>query len=348
MVLALSASLSPTGAETVKLTYDDASAVAKTITPGFVKNNCPGVEGRVGSNYVTIADERIPLKFGKRGRVSFVGADCDGDGKIGAKEIQPIAGGVARLEVKVDGSPFALLLQECRIYTRNGKITSVWGRAQPACRRKGTLNGVCIGLLDTNLDGKITQDGSDAICIGTSPMAQPLRKVHLIGGTHYRLVVAEDGKSIGCQPVTGEQLALVDFPLKTRALKTLVVTSEDGKIYDLVSAAKTGLLPGTYKLDYGLLVSGKHVVPIRPTKSARSYELKGGKKNTLRLGAPVRMRFGASYSNSKITVGGYIYPLGDGGEKYVVSLGAGDGVPAPQIGFYEGKRKLDGGRMGYG
>jgi hypothetical protein len=240
-------------------------------------------------------------------------------------------------------------LTEAAILTdKKGRLLTAEGDAQPACRQKGTINDVCIGLMDANLDGKYTQDGSDAICIGTSQVAQPLGKIHLIGQTHYRMSVAEDGNSIEYEPITGKELAVVRYPLESRYLKTLVLTSKDGKVYDLVTAARVGLLPGTYKLSHGLLASSKYTMPVLPTKTARTYELKAGKENTLRIGAPVRMYMSTKYSKGEVLVSGYTYPLGDGGEEYMISLRAGEGVPAPEVGFYEGRRKLAGGRMGYG
>lgn len=347
-LLACAAWVAPAMAEAVKLTYDDSSAAGKVITPGYVLGELPRVEGGAASSYVTIAGEKVALKFGQRGRISFVGADADGDGKIAGREISPISGGTARLDVRVNSKPLTITIVDAYLRSREGKLISVRGRVQPACGRSGSLDGVQVSLIDQNLDGKITQDGSDAIRIGTSLVAQPLGKVHAIGGGHYRLAVGSDGNSIQADPVSDQQLALVKFGFNTRSLKGMVLRSDEGQVYDLVRSARTGLLPGKYSLDFGLLVSGKHVVPIRPRKDSLTYELKGGKLNTIRLGGPVRMRFGASHSGGKVTVGGPIYPVGDGGEEYVVSLGAGEGVPAPEIGFYEGKRRLAGGRMGYG
>ncbi|MFP4214898.1 MAG: hypothetical protein ACLFVH_03130 [Phycisphaerae bacterium] len=347
-LLACAVWVAPAMAETVKLTYDDSSAAGKVITPAYVRRRLGRVKGGPTSSYVTIAEEKVPLKFGRRGRISFVGADSDGDGKIGAREICPITGGTARLKVRVNSAPLMITLVKVQLRTNEGKITSVDGMVKPACGRTGSLGGAKVSLIDQNLDGKITQDGSDAIRIGRSLIAQSLGKVHAIGGRHYRLAVGSDGNSIEADPISGEKLAVVKFALNSPSLKGLILQSDDGQVYDLVRSAKTGLLPGKYRLKFGMLVSGKNVVPILPRKDSLSYELKGGKLNTIRLGGPVRMQFGASYSDGKVTVGGMIYPVGDGGEEYIVSLGAGDGVPAPEIGFYEGKRRLAGGRMGYG
>ncbi|MFP4052579.1 MAG: hypothetical protein ACLFV7_01800 [Phycisphaerae bacterium] len=333
--------------ETAKLTCDTSSAAAGIVTPVMIRDDEERFSGTTDAAEVKVAGESILLRFSKRRGVEFVAVDVNGDDKLSADEVTTVNKRRARVKIKVDGEERALNLSWIAVYTKRGKVTSVYGRYAPGWAMTGRINGTIVRLVDCNLDGKYTQDGKDVIAVGTSSVGIPLRKVHQIGKGHYRLRVAEDGSSIDFEQATDLELGLVKHAIRSSALKMLVLSTPDGKCYDLVTSANTGVPAGTYKLEIGVLVSGDDLTPIVPSKKSIKYEIQPGKLNILRLGTPLHMSFSTGYSNGYLSVGGPIVAVGDGGEHYPNGWNASTGIKAPRIQLFEGRTKVKSDRMGY-
>jgi hypothetical protein len=347
----LAAALAPPGearaGETSKLTCDTSSAAAGIVTPVMIRDDQDYFSGTNDTAEIKIAGESILLRFSKRRGVEFVAVDVDGDGKLAADEVVTVNNRRARVKVKIGGEMRALNLSGIAVYTKRGKVTSVYGRYAPGWAMKGEINGTPVRLVDCNLDGKYTQNGKDVIAVGNSSVGIPLRKLHQVGKGHYRLTIAEDGSSIEHEQATDLKLGLVKHAINSSALKMLVLSTSEGVCYDLVTSASTGIPAGTYKLEIGVLVSGGDVTPIVPSKKSMEYEIQPGKLNILRLGSPLHMSFSSGYSNGHLSVGGPIVAVGDGGEHYPNGWNASTGIKAPRIQLLEGRVKVKSDRMGY-
>jgi hypothetical protein len=227
-----------------------------------------------------------------------------------------------------------------------GGGTGVWGKYYAASALKGSIDGVPIRIIDDNLDGKITQDGSDAIVIGRSPFAQPLYRIHQIGASFYEIKVDEDGKGLSFGKVSDLKPVTVKSPLlKLGATKALVVADSDsGQAFDLV-AAKSGIPAGTYSLCYGVISAGKDVVVIRPGKETEKVTVSES-PSTLTLGAPLKVNFDGRLVGNKVEVFPNLTVVGAGGESYDPDFGS--TLSRPSVLLMEGTKVLIRQQMEYG
>ncbi len=209
---------------------------------------------------------------------------------------------------------------------------------------KGKIGGQAVRIIDDNLDGKITQDGSDAILIGDAPAAIPLAKCHAIGEGYYELAVTEDGGGLKATKAAPKVGAVDSALQKQGTLKAAVVMdSASGRAFDL---ARVKELPaGEYKLVYGLLAKDKEQVVFAPTAKSPVYAITPGMQNTLRIGPPLSIVFKAAEAEGKLSIQPDLAVLGSGNEQYTVVFN--DRV-TPQVFLLDGKEILSSEAMGFG
>ncbi len=340
--------------ETVKieLQRETGKAVAELVTPRRVLGSQERFVSRSSKADITVFGESVSLyALGSR-RSTFIGFDHDGNGKISAKEVEMVRGDSCVLSFSLgqgdDAVDVDLLLDNISIYSRGKTVSYFTASYTPAFCFRGKLGDQLIRLVDQDLSGTITQDGTDAISVGAGPGALPLGKIHRIGDKHYRIDVAEDGLSLSAEPVELDDLAMVKVPMDRDVLKTLVLIGKDMQVYDLARKGVVKIPAGEYRLSYGLLSGGRWEIPISPTRESPTYKIIGGKQNTLRLGKPLRLEYVASKRGDEVYVAPPIKVLGAGGEEYGFSFDAGGNLPAPKVSLYKGRRKVSSDSMGYG
>jgi len=353
-VAAASMLCSPLAAETadtgqVTLTGEVSSTTAKIVTPRRAINGGVPFSIRGASGSVKIAGWDVAVAAVMSGRYAYIGMDVNGDGTVSKtkEELQKVVNARAAFKMKLPGSgeDFAVLLSQISVSSSKGKVTGVSGAVSPAGARKGVINGVPIFLLDDNLDGKITQNGKDAIAVGKSLAGLPLQEVHQLGADHYKLSVSPDSSSVSFERLVGVELGVVKLRGES-AFKCMIV-SDGEKAYDLRTGGAAGVPAGAYKLLYGMVGSGKSLVTFLPSKTTPTYKIKAGHINTPKIGMPLRIDFNASFANKKVTVQPYgIRILGAGDELYQLQFGGKMGTP--NVTLKAGNRKLSSQNMEYG
>ena len=334
---------------TVSLTYASGGAISKALTPAWANHgNTFSIEPTGGT--LKIAGSAVAAGARKSGLTCQIGLDCNGDGKISGREWNtiPRSGGVS-FSGKADDKQFAVRLWGLRVYlAKSRKITGIYGRATIRSGMKGVINSVPVYILDDDLDGKFSQSGRsrDAILMGTSTLAIPLRKQHKIGNKFYRLEVASDGTSITWTQLADVSVGVVRTSFSSTALKGLVLVGRDSA-YDVKACGSGGIPEGDYQLAFGV-VGGKSYTVFRAGKSALTYPVQGGMINTLRIGAPLRVDFKVTIVGKKISVSPVLSILGAGNEIYGPFDYSKGGNAKPRVRIMAGSRIIGKGRMEYG
>ena len=335
------------GSGTAELTYD-AGLKAVTATKALTFGKALSVRG--GTGVIAIGGRTVVVGAERRGSSTRFGLDLNGDGKVAGDEWRSLgrfrSGGFQfALDAGSGGSrKYALALNDISIYLVQGSGARMGARYWVNFSHKGTINGETIRIIDDDLDGTFTQNGGDGILIGKARAAVPLMRVHRIGEYFYRLDVAEDGSKIDYARLEDTDLGEVVAPIRTSALKCLVLKGSQSA-FDLKADAKTTVLAGEYRLSYGLLAVGNATVPIKPTELALTYTIKAGQVNTIRIGAPLTLFFKASYGDGKISVMPDLRIIGAGGELYASDF---QGTARPRVAFLAGNRVAASANMGYG
>jgi len=333
----------------VNLTYEAGNAVGRLYTP--VKVITEGrplmIQGAKGK--LSVGGEDVLVAARRAGADDFIGLDADGSGSIDQREWFVVKGRPITVDLKLpsgsSGKRDYSVTLIARVYLSGTTIVAIAGKYHVNCCRKGAINGTVIRIIDDNMDGRITQDGADAIAIGDSPVAVPLQAVHQVGGKFYKLQVAEDGSSLTAAPLSDVKLGAVETPFKTAALKCLVLTGKEGS-FDVVTGGKLGIPAGEYRLAYGMLASGQEMLPIVPTQSALSYPIEADKLNVIRIGAPLKVDFMAGIAENGITVSPPLQVLGAGGEQYAADWT--NRATQPHVLLMNGDRVLSDTPMSYG
>ncbi|MEI7835063.1 MAG: hypothetical protein WCK05_01460, partial [Planctomycetota bacterium] len=272
------------------------------------------------------ANGKVDLGFGdvtvvvvSVGRAFRIDIDLDGDGRISRQEQIPIApNGVAALTFARPGddtkATYRVLFTHVEVGADHGVIHGISAQCHPDYAWRATLGKTTVRLIDANLDGKLTQDGADAIAIG--PVALPLLKRHNIGGTEYDLTVSPDGQTLTAVDLGDREHAKVTLPFRSPALKHLILKSAT-QAYDIVACPM--IPPDTYSLAMGMLVQGGETVVIAPGPETVSYPIKGDFVNLIKIGPPLSVTFtGSSEKKGPLTVRPPSAILGSGGERYLV------------------------------
>lgn len=355
-VLAVAAAAAAGDTQQVKLRFETGRRVTGLYTPTKVLT--------LGQSVSINSDHgKIPL-FGRQ--LDFAGLyvldgyrlalDCNGDGKASASEwagVDLLKRAVSfRLRLLVAGArrDFAVRFVDVRVGVQRNRVINVHARAVNEGCMSGAFNDCPIRLFDDDLDGKYTQDGKDAVAIGAAPGAMPLRRIHQIGPRYYRLTVAEDGSTVGFEPLDDVQLGLVEVPIRRSLLRCLMLTDEQGgHSVDLLASGRTGVPAGSYRLSYAVLAAGKRLVVAGPTDRALTYPVAANHINVLRMGPPVTLTFPVTYHqrDQKVYVGTPIRIHGVGGEIYHLRLAGYRPFGDPLIRFMRGRTVQSNGHMVY-
>lgn len=331
------------------LTAEVSPTTAKIITPRRAISGGVPFSFRGDQGSVKIAGSSVAMAAMMSGSSAYIGMDVNGDGSVSKTkdELQKLVNGQAAFKMKVPTSDeaFAVILSKVSVTSSKGKVVGMSGAVAPAGARKGVINGTPIFLLDDDLNGKITQDGKDAIAVGKSLAGLPLVEVHQIGADHYKLSVSSDGSSVSFERLVGVELGVVKLKGES-AFKCMVVTDGE-KAYDLKAGGAAGIPAGAYKLIYGMVGTGSSLVSFTPSKTTPTYRIKAGNINTPKVGMPLRMDFQASFAGGKVTVQPYgMQILGAGDELYQFQFGGKMGTP--NVTLKAGNKTLSSSNMAYG
>lgn len=335
------------GDNVVKLTYEANEQVAGIFTPRKLVDKV-GFQFFAGKGDITVAGKSVALVGVLAGRKEGLGVDTNGNGEVDAKEILAVPRNRTLLfRIKGEGKKeFAIIVNRCELTSMQGGAVRVSGDYYAACGLKGTLGKTQVRIIDDNLDGKITQDGNDAIAIGNSVCAQPLGKVHQVGGAFYELEVNPDGSSLRYTKIEDLKPVKVTSPLlKKGVLRSLVLTNEkDGQVFDLV-LCKSGIPAGEYTLAYGALEAGKDVVIIKPGSNTKPISV-GEAGGDIGLGPPLKLVFTAFAQAGEVKVQPEVVIVGAAGEIYQPDFGSTNGRPT--VTLSEGSRVISRKAMEYG
>ncbi len=323
-----------------ELRLETGSIVGKIITPLRAVEGGKRFGSREASNHIRIGGKSFKIAAIAKGRSVGLGIDEDGDGDISRKEFNGVHyGGATSFDLKLDDSDETYPVAAIDVYviTQRNKVTGFSGKLIPGWAMRGRVGRETIRLVDANLDGIYTQDGRDAIVIGNSQFALPLRDYHRIGDTLYKLDVPTDAKTLKLTPQDTPALGKVETQYPDAMLKSLVLSNEAGHSYDIIELGEKGIPAGSYKVDYGALVSGRNYAFMLPSET--NYEIQADGTNQLRLGPDFMLVFNARSQDDKIHISTQTEVMGAGGEKYRFNDDAG----RPKAYFYAGKKRVGGG-----
>lgn len=330
----------------IALALDATGSAAKVITP--LRGVEGGVKFRVSGNAgeVTVCGKSIKIGAMMKFPTMGVGLDENGDGDMARNEwkVLPRTQFTVAFKVKLDdGKTYPLVVDNFGMRYKQNNVTSFYGDLYPGWAMKGRVDREQVLLIDSNLDGQYTQDGEDAIALGNSNFALPLRHIHDIGGKHYELEVATDGATIKLTAVADVQLGQVETKFPNSMLKCLVLQTSEGHCYDVAQAGGDAVPAGTYQIAYGVLARGRDIAFLLPPEET-TYAIQAGGVNTLRLGPEFMLVFGASSVGDKIEISPSTSVMGAGGERYRFT----DEPSKPYAYFHVGERKVAGGAFAEG
>ncbi len=335
----------PDGA--IKLTYECDATVAGLVTPRKLVDKV-GFQFFSDKSELDIGGKKVPVMGAIVGNRGGFGMDLDGTGMVKPEEVMNVVPGHPMLfRIEQEGKKdYAVVVERCEVTRMENAGMRVSGDYYVAWGWKAVVNKVPIRILDDNLDGKITQDGRDAIAIGNSLCAQPLYKVHQIGNSFYQIDVAEDQSSITCTKIDDPKPYKVSSPLlKKGLLKALVVVDEtNGQVFDLVNC-KAGIPAGEYKLSYGALATPKDVVVIKPGRDFKAFTVAEG-GGELGMGQPLKLLFTARLEGATVKVEPGVTVVGSAGEIYQPAFGSNAGLP--RVTLSEGNRVISSQQMEFG
>jgi hypothetical protein len=342
-----------TSSGTIKLTYDSRGA-SRARTPawaaGYNRFSVGSSASRMG---IKVGGTTIKTSARVSGKTVYLGFDRSGDGTISKAEWAPIpAAGTMLISGKADGKPYVIRLVDM-IARFNKTSVACWGQALIRSSMKGTLGRIPVRILDDDMDGKFSQKGSarggDAILIGSSTSAVPLRSVHRIGKGLYRIKVAADGSSIDYEQAPDTALGQVNAIFPANAMKALVLVGRDCA-FDIKTDGVAGIPAGPYMLAYGVVSRSAATLTFRPGRATPQYDIKDGMINTLRIGKPVRVDFAASYGKGKVGLSaGAVSIVGSGSEIYgPLDFTKGGNIRPPTVTMLNGRRVASSSTMKYG
>ncbi len=311
----------------VKLTYEASAQMAGLLTPRKLVDKL-GFQFMNGKGTLDICGKKVAVEGVIVGRKVGFGMDTEGAGAVDPNKMQAVTGKPMLFRLKREGKKeFAVIIDHLTVTQFPNAGVRVSGDFYAACGLRGMINKVPIRIIDDNLDGKITNDGGDAIAIGNSVCAQPLYKIHQIGGSFYEIKVADDMSSLTATKVEDvKPVKLTSKLLKIHQLQALVLIDEsNGQAFDAV-ACKSGIPAGEYSLAYGALGAGKDVVIIKPGKNMKKLTVSedGG---DLGLGPKLKLLFGGFTQGGYVHVNPTIEVVGGAGEIYQPDFGSTSGRP---------------------
>ncbi len=255
------------------------------------------IDSKTSTAKMNIGDKPIQVAglFSKAGL--RMGIDADGDGIVGLSEYRTVSkDGSVMLAVQSDGREMNIQCTnvEMRYDNKENKITLMRCKALALHGWVGQIDSVNIRIIDDNVNGTYANDGSDAVLIGDSKLALPLRHYHKIGQNFYALRIGPDGSNLEFQKIKFPDMGLAKSALPTKSLMGLVLENGGGA-FDIRNCAKTGIPAGTYYLAYGVVGDTKAPMPFFRAMGAAKYDIQPDKTNTMRIGAPMQLIFATKY-----------------------------------------------------
>ena len=257
---------------------------------------------------------------------SQLGIDLNGDELVlGAEYKRVDRNGSVTLTVKSGGRDLSIRCTQIKMqYDATKKAISLmrW-RMQGLYSWVGQIDSVNIRIIDDDVNVAYGHNGRDAILIGDSKVAIPLRAYHRIGEHFYKLQIANNGWSLKFQKIKFPNVGLVRSPFPTKVLMGLVLENGGGA-FSILDCGKTGIPAGTYYLAYGVAGNAKTQLPFFRVKDTVTYEIKSDKINMLRIGPPMQLVFFSVFKaeDKDARTPGHIgiihpkYAMGSGGEMY--------------------------------
>jgi len=288
------------------------------------------------------------------GNKVFLGIDRNDDGTLSRTEWAPIpTAGTMLISGKTGDKSFVMRLIDIKA-SFNKKTVSCWGQALVRSSMAGTLGRIPVRLIDDDMDGKFSQkasgrSGGDAILIGASSSAVPLREVHRIGKHLYRLKAASDGSSIDYERMDDTAIGQVNAVFPANTLRSLVLVGKDCA-FDVKTDGLAGIPGGDYKLAYGVVSRSAATLTFKPGMATPTYNIQDGMVNTLRIGQPIRLEFAASYRAGKVGLSANaVSVVGSGSEIYgpMNFTRTGNAKP-PVVTMLNGKQVVSSSHMEYG
>ncbi len=337
---------------TIKMIYDSRGA-SRARTPAWAAGLNRFSVGSSSTMGIKVAGVKVTTSARISGKNILLGFDRSGDGTISKAEWAIIPRTRTMLiSGKADGKPYVIRLVDITAsFTKT--TVSCWGQALVRSSMKGTLGRIPVRIIDDNMDGKFSQKpskgGGDAILIGGSTAAIPLREVHRIGKDFYRLKVAPDGSSIDYERMADTAVGQVRAIFPANTLKSLVLVGKDSA-FDVRTDGAAGIPAGSYRLSYGVVSRSAATLTFRPGQGTPQYDIQDGMINTLRIGKPVRLNFVASYGNNKIGLSApNVSVLGSGSEIYgPLNFTEGGNLRPPKVTILNGTRVVSSSTMKYG
>ena len=344
-----------TGAEssgTITLKYDSRGA-SKARTPAWAAGRNRFSVGSSSAMKIKVAGTALKTSARVSGNKVFLGIDRNDDGTLSRTEWAPIPTvGTMLISGKTGDKSFVIRLVD--INARYNKTTvSCWGQALVRSSMAGTLGRIPVRIMDDDMDGKFSQKssgiGGDAILIGSSSSAVPLREVHRIGKHLYRLKVAADGSSIDYERMGDTAIGQVKAVFPANILRSLVLVGKDCA-FDVKTDGLAGIPGGDYKLAYGVVSRSAATLTFKPGMATPKYNIQDGMINTLRIGQPIRLEFAASYRAGKVGLSANAVSIvGSGSETYgpINFTRTGNAKP-PVVTMLNGKQVVSSSHMEYG
>ena len=263
---------------TVELSDELSNASAAIITPSWkLSERMNNWTTHDLPPTLTVAGHDVVVKGGP----THFGVDMDGDGAVSVKESITKGGR--------EGLPFKIRIADglegerryLGIYLMGphtvGKHYA--GAVSPLSCKRAVVDELVVRIYDDNMDGLFTTDGKDAIAIGDSAkVAVPFFSSQRIGKTFYDVTIESDGSAMTLTRVDAPS-ATVELDTKVKSLRAFVVT-DGARAYDLTQISE--ILPGKYKLFYGLVESMKdYPIMVVPSDMAVTYDVRADTINHL-------------------------------------------------------------------
>jgi len=282
----------------VKLTFNSGET-AKCLSPAWAMGGRQ-IESRSAITRVRIAGKSILATGWVTDAGCQLGLDRNGDGTVSSREQQDVpAAGPAILTIRSDGRVLALRCVAVYVYYDPNRkaVTYMRWRMHGLYGRTGKIGSVPIRILDENMDGRYGNSGVDAICIGKSRIALPLRTYHKIGKHFYQLRIDNDGSSLEYARVSNVKLGEVKVPMPDKTLLGLVL--ENGtSAFDITKCRDSGIPPGPYYLSYGAMGDPRSPLGFFRRELVK-YEVQADVSNILRMGSPLQLAFSSEYREDK-------------------------------------------------
>jgi len=347
----------------VTLTYDSGKTVA-CLTPRWASGG-QQMQTNGSSGNMVVGGKKIPVAGWKSGSNYRLGLDTNGDGIVNTEEYQKVAAsGSVIVTGKIAEQELAIRCSDVSIHydEKKGEVVNMRWRVQGMYGFVGEIASVKIRIIDEDMNGKYGHDGKDAILIGRSKLALPLRRKHRIGTEFYTLKISPDGSSLEYKIIPDPPVGLVRTPFVGKYLIGLVLDGGNGA-FDIQACSRTGIPAGSYQLSYGVVGDPRSPAALyRGRGAVLKYEIEADKKSTLRIGPPLQLVFPADFREAdnkpdpadkrkkpakpqflgKISVRGPEKVIGAGGEEYgpinLVNIKSPRGRPVVKI--LQGSRTL--------